>query len=541
MTVQFFHSWSPQADDTQERAPLLAPSWPVVLSLLTAFALACLTARDGLLDIYQRWAHEEEYGHGFLVVALVGLILWRRWPALRAASTGPKWPGLALVVVAQVCAVLGALAESYYVEQISFVLTVLGLMLVVCGTGAIWMLAPLAVLLLLTIPLPYTMQAMLTVRLQLVSTEIGVGAIRLLGIPVFVEGNIIDLGQYKLHVAEACSGLRYLLPLTCISFIFGFLYKAPYWKRAVVVASAAPITLLINGFRIAVVAVLVDNFGLQMADGFMHQLEGWVVFFLGGLLLGIEVLVLERFRLKDLQIGSILDSPADSPNATHASTQPLSLGASAASALVVCGVAVVVASSIAWAHESAPKPQRETFAGFPREIGAWMGQEEYLDAAALKIIKATDYFMGDYARSPASAKVGLFISYYDSLSKGGAIHSPRVCLPGSGWEFASLEQRDFNEVLPGTPGTFNRVVIQKGEHKILMYYWIQQRERRTASEFSAKYYLLVDGLTKARKDGALVRLHTPIVADGAREIAEAEERLVTFARAALPRTARHLP
>ena len=116
-----------------------------------------------------------------------------------------------------------------------------------------------------------------------------------------------------------------------------------------------------------------------------------------------------------------------------------------------------------------------------------------------------------------------------------------MCLPGSGWEFASLEQRDFNELQPGTPGTFNRVVIQKGEHKILMYYWIQQRERRTANEFSAKYYLLVDGLTQARKDGALVRLHTPILAGGAGEIQEAEERLVTFARAALPRTAKHLP
>ena len=541
MTVQFFHSWSPQVDNARERTQLLAPPWPVVLFLCASFMLACVTARDGLIDIYTRWASEDEYGHGFLVVALVGLILWRRWPALRALSTGPKWPGFVLVVVAQTCAVLGELAENYYVEQISFVLTLLGLMLVVFGTGTFLMLAPLALLLLLTIPLPYILQTMLTVKLQLVSTEIGVAAIRLLGIPVFVEGNIIDLGQYKLHVAEACSGLRYLLPLTCISFIFGYLYKAPYWKRAIVVASAAPITLLINGFRIAVVAVLVDNFGLQMADGFMHQLEGWVVFFLGGLLLGIEVLILERFRLKDLQIGSILDSPSDGPNATHASTQPLSLGASAASAIVVCGVGVAVVTSIAWAHESAPKPARENFSGFPREIGAWMGQEEYLDATALKIVKATDYYMADYTRSPASTKVGLFISYYNSLSKGAALHSPRVCLPGSGWEFASLEQRDFNELQPGTPGTFNRVVIQKGEHKILMYYWIQQRERRTANEFSAKYYLLVDGLTQARKDGALVRLHTPILAGGAGEIQEAEERLVTFARAALPRTAKHLP
>src|SRR5262245_55700071 len=100
MTVQFFNTWSPQADETHMRAASATPPWAVALFLVAAFALACVTARDGLVDIYNRWAYEDEYGHGFLVTALVALILWRRWPTLRAVSTGPRWPGLALVVVA---------------------------------------------------------------------------------------------------------------------------------------------------------------------------------------------------------------------------------------------------------------------------------------------------------------------------------------------------------------------------------------------------------------------------------------------------------
>ena len=168
--------------------------------------------------------------------------------------------------------------------------------------------APLAVLLLLTIPLPYTLQAIVTVKLQLLSTQIGEAAIRLFGIPVFVEGNVIDLGQYKLQVAEACSGLRYLLPLTAISFILAYLYKAPFWKKAILVASAAPITILINSFRIAVIAVLVDNFGTQMAEGFLHQFEGWVVFIFGALLLGLEMLALERFRFANVNVDLVLGS-----------------------------------------------------------------------------------------------------------------------------------------------------------------------------------------------------------------------------------------
>ena len=95
-------------------------------------------------------------------------------------------------------------------------------------------------LLLLTIPLPFTLQAMLTIKLQLISTELGVAMIQLMGVPVFVEGNIIDLGTYKLQVAEACSGLRYMLPLLCMSFLVAYLYKAPFWKRAIVVISSDP-------------------------------------------------------------------------------------------------------------------------------------------------------------------------------------------------------------------------------------------------------------------------------------------------------------
>src|SRR5665213_392907 len=291
----------------EKRPPLLTSRlWAVSLTIV-CIALVCLAGRDGLWNLWDRWAHEEEYGYGFLVVALVPLLLWRRWHLIRAASTEARWPGLAIVVVAQTCTVLATLGESYFIEQIAFILSLLGIGLIVFGTGAVRVLLTLALLLLLTIPLPYTLQAILTIKLQLLSTNIGVAIIQLMGLPVYADGNIIDLGTYKLQVAEACSGLRYLLPLTCISFIVAYLYKAPFWKKAVLVASAAPITILINSFRIAVTALLVSNFGTQMAEGFLHQFEGWVVFLFGALLLGIEILALERFRWSDINIESIMD------------------------------------------------------------------------------------------------------------------------------------------------------------------------------------------------------------------------------------------
>jgi exosortase D (VPLPA-CTERM-specific) len=501
-------------------------------------ALACYTARDGLLNLYDRWRYEEEYGYGFLIAALMPVLLWRRWHALVTEPVGARWPGVGIVAIAQLCTILGVLGESYFIEQLALVVSIFGIALVVFGAGAVRIIFPIVLLLLLTIPLPYTLEAMLTIKLQLVSTNVGVAIIQLLGIPVYVEGNIIDLGSYKLQVAEACSGLRYLLPLTCISFLMAYLYKAPFWKKAVVVISAAPLTVLLNSIRIAVTAVLVNNFGSKMAEGFLHEFEGWIVFLLGVLLLGLVICVLEGFRWSEIEIESIMDRPRTAGRKfIHTNILlPLML------AISVCASTLGVATSIASAHQSMPNLVRENFAAFPRQIEGWSVQPAQLEPDILNALKATDTYNGDFIEGHGIPSINLFVAYYDSLSKGAAIHSPRVCLPGAGWEFAAFEQRDFRELESDVAGSYNYVLIQKGEQKILMYYWYQQRNRRTADEFTMKYYLLVDSFFKSRKDGALVRLFTPIdPAAGEKALSEADARLRAFARAVFSRMPSYLP
>jgi exosortase D (VPLPA-CTERM-specific) len=518
--------------------------WVLPAFVIVSLIFAAFSAWDGLFNLYERWGKEEEYGYGFLVVALVPFFLWQRRHLVSALSDDRRWPGVALVITAQILGILGVLGESYFIEQVAFVVTLLGLMLVAFGVGTLRVFVPLAILLLLTIPLPYTLQAIVTIKLQLLSTNIGVSTIRFFGIPIFVEGNIIDLGNFKLQVAEACSGLRYLLPLTCISFILAYLYKAPLWKKAILVASAPMITVFINGFRIAVVAVLVERFGPQQADGFLHQFEGWIVFLFGAVLLIMVVFVLEGFRPAKVKVDLTLESLPAPPHAQSQGrrTAPASMGTSALTSVMACVLAFGIITSIAWAHEYVPKPVRENFVSFPRQADQWSARPAQLDQDVLKVLKPADYYIGDFVHTnDARGAVNLFVAYYDSLSKGAAIHSPRVCLPGSGWEFASFEDRNFAGLLPGTNGTFNRVVIQKGDQRSLMYYWFQQRERRTASEFGMKYYLLLDSLMTGRRDGALVRILTPIAAATERGVAEADGRLHVFAKDMIPRINNFLP
>ena len=382
--------------DADNKPSLLTPRLWVAAFVAVCLVIICLNGRDGLSNLFGRWSHEEEYGYGFLLVALLPLLLWRRWHLIVTAPAGPQWPGLAVVMAAQLCTVIAALGESYYIEQVALIVSLLGMGLVIFGAKAFRILIPLTLLLLLTIPLPYTLQAILTIKLQMISTNLAVALIQLFGLPVYVEGNIIDLGTYKLQVAEACSGLRYLLPLTCISFLLAYLYEAPFWKKALVVVSATPITILINSFRIASTAVLVDNFGAQMADGFLHQFEGWVVFIIAALLLGFEILALEKFRWSHVKIEWIMDRPrtAEEVADPFKITLPLILTVS------MCVVTLGATTSIASAYRSRPNPARESFVDFPRQIDRWTAQREQLEPEIIDILKATDFYVGDFVETP---------------------------------------------------------------------------------------------------------------------------------------------
>ena len=96
--------------------------------------------------------------------------------------------------------------------------------------------------------------------------------------PVFLDGNVIDLGVYKLQVAEACSGLRYLFPIMSFTYVFAVLYRGPVWHKLVLLLSAVPLAVLMNSVRIGVIGILVDRYGIAQAEGFLHVFEGWVIF-----------------------------------------------------------------------------------------------------------------------------------------------------------------------------------------------------------------------------------------------------------------------
>lgn len=151
---------------------------------------------------------------------------------------------------------------------------------------------------------------------------------------------------------------------------------------------------------------------------------------------------------------------------------------------------------------------RTSLAQFPRVLGEWtVINEQKIEGRFMEILQVDDYFMRNYRNSKGEV-IGLYIGYFKSQREGKGIHSPRLCLPGAGW--VAVDTSVYNMPVPGhnpTNAEVNKYIMGKGLDRQLYLFWYQGRSRVYASEYSNKIYLIWDGLTKKRTDGALIRVN----------------------------------
>ena len=183
-------------------------SSPLIFAAFAVFAMSVWLFWDGLSRMWGWWLELPEYSHGILIPPIALFLIWQQKDRLERLSFTGSWWGVALVAIGGSMLLLGQFATVYTLVEYAYIVTLCGLVLAFTGTAAFrLLLVPLGILLFM-VPLPQFLLANLSAKLQLLSSKIGVLVIRLFDISVFVEGNVIDLGGYKLQVAEACSGLR---------------------------------------------------------------------------------------------------------------------------------------------------------------------------------------------------------------------------------------------------------------------------------------------------------------------------------------------
>lgn len=266
---------------TVPRPERLSPAVPQGLSRWQWAVLAGLTAWlyfPVLTHLVGQWWNDPNFSHGFFVPAFSLYVLWKDRERIARTPVRPAWWGAVIFVVGLATLVVGKLGAELFLSRTSLLLLLAGAAIFFRG----WqffraVLFPWAFLAFM-VPIPAIIFNQVTFPLQILASKAAAHALPWLGVPVFREGNIINLPAMPLEVAEACSGIRSLLSLATLAIIYGYTMERSIWIRVVLALSALPIAVAANSLRIVGTGLLVQYWDPEKAEGFFHAFSGWLIF-----------------------------------------------------------------------------------------------------------------------------------------------------------------------------------------------------------------------------------------------------------------------
>jgi len=498
----------------------------------------------------------EDYSYGWLIPVVVLYILWDQRKRLQNILSNASWVGVFVLFMGLVVYFTGELSGEFFALYFSFWVVVLGLCWMHLGWKKLKSILFALIIMLAMFPLPHFINNKLTFQLKLVSSQLGVYLMRLYGMSAYREGNVIDLGFTQLQVVDACSGLRYFFPLIIVGLLLAYFYRAAFWKRAVIVISTVPLSIISNSIRIAVTGILYELWGAKVAEGFFHGFSGWFLFMftLAVLLIEMKLLTLiwkestagktskgETLSSEEPTASSGQAEQGDSTSPPHIHHSKLKIKNFFSPPQFIVGVVLLALTlAISQGVEFREKiPISKPFHTFPKQIGQWSGMPQAMEQKFIDTLDLSDYVIVDY-KNPASQSVNFYVAYYETQSKGESIHSPATCLPGSGWEFkqAGKAVLDLSEQGQGFMPV-NRAFMQKGATRQLSYYWFPMRGRVLTNAYQMKIFNFWDALTRQRTDGALVRVMTPVFEY--EKVEDADKRLQAFVKDVVPVLDEFLP
>lgn len=204
--------------------------------------------------------------------------------------------------------------------------------------------------------------------------------------------------------------------------------------------------------------------------------------------------------------------------------------------IAVAALLAATALLLALRNKSEFLPAHEALSSFPPQIGNRLARDLPLSADELEVLGPGQFLLRDYLSAADEPPINLFIAFFPSQRSGDTIHSPKNCIPGSGWTPISSDYLGV-QLPDGSNIVVNHYIIGKGTDRELVLYWYQGRGHITPSEYRAKVLLVSDAIRRNRTDGALVRIAVPIVNNA--ELAQSQG--LEFVRQICPLLDKYIP
>ncbi len=262
--------------------------------LILCLLLLAGTYHSIVPPMVQQWYTDDNYSHGFVVPLIAGYFLYERREELLKTTVLPWAPGLVLIIAGVIQLIIGWLGTEYFTMRSSLIVVVAGMILYFFGKEVFRKSRLPIFYLILMVPLPYIIYDSVAFPLKLFITKVSVTFLKIIGIVVVREGNIIMFPATTLEVADACSGIRSLVSLIALAVAYACLVNTTNFRRWIIIVSAIPIALITNALRVIVTGILAQYWGARAAEGFFHEFAGLMVF-----ALALAILVMLGIVLKD--------------------------------------------------------------------------------------------------------------------------------------------------------------------------------------------------------------------------------------------------
>ena len=454
------------------------------------------------------WSTSPTFNHGFLILPIVAYLAWRRRSALLAHPPEPYLPGLAAVALAGIVWLLGAVADVMLVQQFALVGFIQAMTLTVLGRSAARTLA---------FPLFYVVFAvpfgeMLVPHLQDVTAYLAVGMLRGVGIPVFIEGVFLSTPTGNFHVAEACSGIRFLIATIALAFLYAHMMYRTLWRRMLFIGLAFVVPIIANGIRafgIVYLAYLTDN---KVAVGVDHLIYGWIFFSLVTILM---IMLGQTFREP---LGADDDAVSDSSgSAPDAAPRKAHMVTAAVLALIVAALAPAYAALV----DHQPTRRFEQAFAVPEVAGGWRQVEARGPVWRPQVKGADAEAIATFEKN--GRRISLFLAYFTHQRQGSELigHGNRL-IGGTQWSRVSSASRGA-DIGPEAISVMSTRIQRRSVNRVV-WHWYWVGGNFTANRHFAKLLEAKSKLFGGMPAGAAIA----VSAEFAELPVEAEETLGDF-------------
>lgn len=467
----------------------------VDFGILAALAAGVIFAfGDALIAMVQQWSASPMYSYGYTVPLMSAFLLWSRRDELRYRTPRPALL-LAIPVLALSLAmlVLGQLGAIQVVQQVAFIVAIVGAVLFVFGLESLAIAAPAIAYLLFMVPLWDAFTEPLHWPFQNNSARLGVALMHAIGIPVHRDGTFIALPNVLIEVARECSGINYLVAVFALALPLSILRLHGTWRRVLLMSGAMIIAALANGVRVALIGTLAYYEVGTPLHGPFHILNGLFVSMVGfiALFAGLNV----------LQISEPANTPANARPARSGS-DGIALSRLPAFGLAVIFWAVVF---IGVASEGRAVVLAHPLESLPPQLGAWtlepaMPVVNRSGNLAAAVWKGADHALSRRYRNGGGETVTVDVRYFETQRQGREIVSSNSA------DLHRMATRVAVVLRDGT--TLNANVVQWPDRGEVGLFWYDVDGTLESDEYLTKFRSMWNALRSGRSNGAAVMLST---------------------------------